>query len=147
MVYRMPREPSTPRIAVWRKLRRLGAVQLGDGVVTLPETAETLEQFEWLAEEVTEAGGEALVWSGAPTSAAQERSVLARMAAARADEYLAVAAKAAEAPADPAARLRVVRQLRRELYRIDKRDHVHPPEREIARRAVDVLAQESVVPS
>ncbi|MEV4644831.1 hypothetical protein [Saccharopolyspora sp. NPDC049357] len=31
--YRMPREPSTPRIAVWRKLKRLGVAQLADGVV------------------------------------------------------------------------------------------------------------------
>ena len=33
--YRMPREPSTPRIAVWRRLRQLGAAQLGDGLVAL----------------------------------------------------------------------------------------------------------------
>ena len=28
--YRVPREPSTPRIAVWRRLRQLGVAQLGD---------------------------------------------------------------------------------------------------------------------
>src|SRR5262249_39018906 len=28
LAYRLPREPSTPRIAVWRRLRRLGALQL-----------------------------------------------------------------------------------------------------------------------
>ena len=27
LAYRIPREPSTPRISVWRKLRRLGAVR------------------------------------------------------------------------------------------------------------------------
>jgi hypothetical protein len=26
--YRIPREPSTKRIAVWRRLRRLGALQI-----------------------------------------------------------------------------------------------------------------------
>ena len=34
--YRLPREPSTPRIAVWRKLRRLGVAQISDGLVALP---------------------------------------------------------------------------------------------------------------
>ncbi len=29
LAYRMPREPSTPRIAVWRKLARLGVAKLG----------------------------------------------------------------------------------------------------------------------
>ncbi len=34
--YRLPREPSTPRIAVWRKLKRLGVAQISDGLVALP---------------------------------------------------------------------------------------------------------------
>ncbi|MFD8246659.1 hypothetical protein [Nocardia sp. NPDC059691] len=30
--YRMPREPSTPRTALWRKLKRLGFGQISDGL-------------------------------------------------------------------------------------------------------------------
>ena len=41
LVYRLPREPSTPRIALWRRLRRLGVVQIADGVVALPLDART----------------------------------------------------------------------------------------------------------
>jgi hypothetical protein len=37
MVYRLPREPSRHRVAVWRKLRDLGALYLQDGVAALPE--------------------------------------------------------------------------------------------------------------
>lgn len=33
--YRLPREPSTPRITEWRKLKRLGVVQISDGLVAL----------------------------------------------------------------------------------------------------------------
>ena len=39
LAYRLPREPSTPRITVWRKLRRLGVAQLVDGLVALPADA------------------------------------------------------------------------------------------------------------
>ena len=60
--YRLPREPSTPRITLWRKLKKLGVAQLADGVVALPADARTREQFEWLAEEVEESGGQAGVW-------------------------------------------------------------------------------------
>src|SRR5436190_18771621 len=88
--YRIPREPSTPRIAVWRALKRLGVAQLGDGLVALPADARTREQLEWVAEEVTDVGGEASIWLAHPASAGQERRLAARMAAARAEEYAVV---------------------------------------------------------
>lgn len=39
--YRLPREPSTPRITIWRKLKRLGVAQISDGLVALPADART----------------------------------------------------------------------------------------------------------
>src|SRR5213078_4943551 len=75
LCYRLPREPSTPRIAVWRKLKRLGVAQLTDGLVALPADARTREQLEWIAEEIIEAGGEASTWLAHPTSADQERTL------------------------------------------------------------------------
>src|SRR5215510_8772027 len=75
LCYRLPREPSTPRITVWRKLKRLGVAQLVDGLVALPADARTREQLEWIADEVIEAGGQASVWLARPASVAQEREV------------------------------------------------------------------------
>jgi len=46
LVYRMPREPSTPRIAIWRKLKQLGVAQLADGLVALPRDERTQEHLE-----------------------------------------------------------------------------------------------------
>ena len=66
LTYRMPREPSTARVGVWRKLKRLGVAQLADGVVALPADARTREQLEWLADEVVESGGAATVWDARP---------------------------------------------------------------------------------
>jgi ChrB-like protein len=138
--YRVPREPSTPRIAVWRKLKRLGVAQLGDGLVALPADARTREQLEWVAEDVEQAGGSAMLWTARPESADQERRIAAEMAAARAAEYAAVheQARAGSAEAtDPAA---LLRRLRGELRRIERRDHFPPPERAAARAAVEDLA-------
>jgi len=142
LAYRIPREPSTPRITVWRKLRRLGAVQVLDGLVALPADARTREQLEWLAEEVLEAGGEATVWLGRLGSAAQERALAARMAEAVAGEYrqLIDSATAARAEPDPARR-RTLARLRRELHRVSQRDFFPPPEREQARRVVAALGE------
>src|SRR6266536_1997389 len=97
LAYRLPREPSTPRSALWRKLRRLGAAQLLDGLAALPLDARNREQLEWLADEIVEAGGEATIWVGELGSAAQERELAARMAEAIAVEYRALIEQAAVA--------------------------------------------------
>ncbi|TKA10342.1 chromate resistance protein [Actinacidiphila oryziradicis] len=141
--YRVPREPSTPRIAVWRKLKRFGVVQLSDGLVALPADARTREQLEWIAEEVTEAGGSATLWLARPASLSQERDLATGMAAARAAEYQAVLAQAAEATAaGPAGTESAARRLRAELHRIQRRDYFPPPEREQARAAVQTLTND-----
>src|SRR5436190_5135847 len=85
--YRIPREPSTPRIAVWRALKRLGVAQLGDGLIALPADARTREHLEWVAEQITDAGGTSGVWLARPASQRQERELAAAMAGARAAEY------------------------------------------------------------
>src|SRR5215467_6566575 len=90
--YRMPREPSTPRIAVWRRLKSLGVGQLGDGLVTLPADARTREQLDWVAEQIVEGGGQAMLWLARPATARQEQQIAAEMAAARAVEYAKIAA-------------------------------------------------------
>jgi hypothetical protein len=139
LAYRLPREPSTPRIAVWRKLKRLGVAQLGDGLVALPLDARTREALDWLAGEVAEAGGEASVWLAEPGTQAQERSLAEAMAAAVAAEYAALISDAiSAADAAPASRRRTLARLRRELQRIRRRDYFPPPERE---RAEAALAQ------
>ncbi len=140
LAYRLPREPSTPRIAVWRRLRALGAVQIVDGLVALPRDSRTQEQLEWLADEIIDAQGEATIWFATPGSAAHERALAGRLAEAIAAEYQAVV-DAAEAAIDMdgAARRRTLARLRRTLHAIRARDYFPPPERERAVQAVEEL--------
>jgi hypothetical protein len=141
LAYRLPREPSTPRSALWRKLRRLGAAQLLDGLAALPLDARTREQLEWLADEVSEAGGEATIWIGELASLAQERELAARMAEAVAADYQALLSHAEAArEQSPGSRRRTLGRLRRELRRIRARDYFPPPERELAQQALTELA-------
>jgi ChrB-like protein len=144
LAYRLPRVPSTPRSAVWRKLKRLGVAWLSDGLVALPADARTREQLEWIAEEVTDNGGQAVLWLGRPLEASAATAMAEKMTAAVAAEYDAVTAQAqAIAAADPAARRRAAIRLRRELHRIQARDFFTCPQREAARRAVEQLAAET----
>lgn len=141
LAYRLPREPSSPRIAVWRRLRKLGVAQIVDGLVTLPADARTKEQLEWVAEQVTDAGGEASLWIGRAGSKRQERELAARMAADVAEAYRAVITEAEEAVSvgDGTAK-RTLGRLRRELRRVGQRDFFPPPERDLAHAAVEALA-------
>jgi DNA-binding transcriptional regulator PaaX len=140
LAYRLPREPSTPRITLWRQLRRLGVGQVADGVVALPLDARIRERLEWLAEDVTESGGEATIWLAEPGSIAQERALAAQMADSVAADYGRVIAEAQQLGRGSAiTRRRTVARLRRELRRIGLRDYFPGPIAERARAAVEAL--------
>jgi hypothetical protein len=62
LVYTVPREPTALRATVWRRLKRLGALLIHDAVWVLPATPWTREQFQWLAVEIAELGGEVQLW-------------------------------------------------------------------------------------
>ena len=142
--YRIPREPSQPRISVWRKLERLGVARLGDGLIALPAGDRNRERLDWVAEEIVDNGGAAMIWIAAPGDRAQERAVIDGLRTARAVEYRQVIEQATTIPADEADRARLVRRLRGELRRITDRDYFPPVEREAARIAVQELADREI---
>jgi hypothetical protein len=146
LAYRLPREPSTPRIAIWRQLRRLGSLQLADGVVALPLDARTREQLEWVAQAIGEANGEATIWLAQPSTAAQDRALVDRMLATVAEEYRELESDASAAVATAGGgRSRAVGRLRRELRRIRGRDYFRSPQFERARAAVESVGKEGLV--
>jgi hypothetical protein len=100
----------------------------------LPADAATIEAFDWLADEVVEAGGEAWTWRAQPGSKRQRAALEERLSGAVVEEYRALIADAKETPAD--APRRVADRLRRELHNIAERDRFDVKEREQARRAV-----------
>ena len=141
LAYRLPREPSSPRIAVWRKLKRLGVGQVLDGLVALPLDSRNREQLEWLAEEIVEAGGEATIWLaelalGSARACAGGRDVRAgcrrlREVIAEAEVLGGEGVRAAQTDARAAAARAAP----------DPRPRLLPaPEREAARQAIESLA-------
>jgi hypothetical protein len=141
LAYRLPRTPSTPRITLWRKLRRLGVAQIAEGVVALPATADTREQLEWLADDVVQAGGEATIWLAEPTTAAEHRRLAAAMTGRIDEEYRSITAEAHAAMRHSATeRRRTLARLRRELRRVAAREYFSTDQADVAREAVEALA-------
>lgn len=77
LTYTLPHTPSAPRVALWRKLKKLGALLLHDALWVLPATAALQEQVRWLAAEIAEAGGSMHVWQANADLPAQETAVIA----------------------------------------------------------------------
>jgi len=61
ITYRLPAEPSRHRVAVWRELRRLGAVGLQQGTWAVPDGEPFEAGFAQVVETIRAAGGEPVV--------------------------------------------------------------------------------------
>jgi hypothetical protein len=95
--YSLPSKGSSgARVAVWRRLRRLGAVSPTAGVHVLPAREECVEAFQWLAQEVQQAKGEALVLYVERFEGLADAQLIELFRQARAAEYAAVQAQAAK---------------------------------------------------
>lgn len=76
LVYKIPNNPSSKRVYVWRKLKKLGAFKLQDAVFILPYSEKTLEQFQWFASKIVKMDGEATIWESNATTEPQETALM-----------------------------------------------------------------------
>jgi hypothetical protein len=135
LVWRLPTGSSAHRVAAWRKLRYLGAVGLTPGAAILPYTEDSQEQLDWLAQEISDNGGDAWVLPVSRLAAGEERQIRDKAASEREMEYRQLRDEAeaflrrAEANLlesdDYPARLRIDRELlalQRRFHKIGLRD-------------------------
>jgi hypothetical protein len=87
LIYTIPTEPSRKRAAVWRELKRVGALAVRDGVWALPERDDTRASVHALAARVTELGGQATLIEGARIDAGRGAELVAAARSASAGEY------------------------------------------------------------
>lgn len=55
----LPARAGTARVALWRRLKKIGALPVNTGAHVLPCSDERHEDFTWLAQEIRKAGGTA----------------------------------------------------------------------------------------
>lgn len=87
LTYKVPPEPAAKRIALWRRLKGMGAVYLQNGVCLLPKTDDHMRRLKMLENDVAEIGGEAVILETIALDQAQEDKVIARFKADRDDQY------------------------------------------------------------
>ena len=84
LIHQLPPEPAYLRVKIRRRLQKLGAVALKNTVYVLPETDEHLEDFQWLAGEIEEEGGDATICSATMISGASDAELLGQFGEAEA---------------------------------------------------------------
>jgi hypothetical protein len=94
LIYTIPSEPSRLRAAVWRDVKKAGAVYLRDGVCALPERPETTAAFRAIAERVRASNGQVTLVEGARLDEARAVAIVAEANATRAEEYREIAREA-----------------------------------------------------
>jgi len=87
LVYKVPNEPTSGRVFVWRKIKKLGALLLHDSVWVLPATPRTREQLRWLANEIVELRGQATLWESRLALGIDEEKLISQFIAAVDVEY------------------------------------------------------------
>jgi hypothetical protein len=87
LTYRLPAEPSRHRVAVWRELRRVGALSLQQATWAVPARSDFLAAVTRAVELVERAGGEALVFDAQPRNDVGEGRLQQLFTAEREDEW------------------------------------------------------------
>ncbi|CAM5766049.1 chromate resistance protein ChrB [Bosea minatitlanensis] len=100
LTYKVPPEPSAKRLALWRKLKGMGAVYLQNGVCLLPKTDDHVRRLKMLANDAVEMGGDAVLLETVALDRSQEERVVARFKADRDEQYLEFLDKCADFEAE-----------------------------------------------
>jgi hypothetical protein len=95
--YSLPaKASSSPRVTLWRRLQRLGAITPKAGVYVLPERDECVEAFQWLGQEVQHAKGEAVVMRVERFEGLSDQQLIDFFHDACREKYLALESETAE---------------------------------------------------
>ena len=94
LIYTVPAEPTRKRAAIWRDIKKIGAIYLRDGVCVLPERPETITAMRAIAAKVDGFDGQATLVEAARLDSARTAMLVAESRMARAAEYADIAREA-----------------------------------------------------
>ena len=68
LLHQVPPSPAYLRAKILRRLNQIGALPIKNSAYLLPDTADHLEDFQWLRSEIVDGGGAAWIFNVAPSS-------------------------------------------------------------------------------
>ena len=88
LLYSLPTNSNTERVAVWRRLKKMGAVQIKTSTYLLPDEPAQHEQFQWLAQQIRDYGGDSTLVRAQEIEGLTREKVVSLFNAARDKEYV-----------------------------------------------------------
>ena len=87
LLFSLPTNRNTERVAVWRRLKKMGAVQIKTSTYLLPDAPAQYEQFQWLAQQIREYGGDSTLVRAQEIEGLTKEKVIALFNENRAKDY------------------------------------------------------------
>ena len=87
LLFSLPTNRNTERVAVWRRLKKMGAVQIKTSTYLLPDDPAQYEQFQWLAQQIRDYGGDSTLVRAQDIEGLTKEKVIAMFNDARARDY------------------------------------------------------------
>jgi hypothetical protein len=87
LLFSLPTNRNTERVAVWRRLKKMGAVQIKTSTYLLPDETAQYEQFQWLAQQIRDYGGDSTLVRAQEIEGLTRDKVVAMFNDARAKDY------------------------------------------------------------
>ena len=87
LLVRLPATHSAERVAIWRKLKKSGAIQIQTSTYILPDDPPRYETFQWLTQHIRDAGGDATLVRAREIDGLSNERLIELFNAARAKEY------------------------------------------------------------
>jgi hypothetical protein len=90
LLFSLPTHRKTERVAVWRRLRKTGAVQIKTSTYLLPDNPTQYEHFQWLAQQIRDSGGDATLVRVREIEGLSNEKLIGLFNRARDEEYGAI---------------------------------------------------------
>jgi hypothetical protein len=87
LLFSLPTNRNTERVAVWRRLKKLGAVQIKTSTYLLPDEPAQYEQFQWLAKQIRDYGGDSTLVRAKEIEGLTRERVISMFNEARVKDY------------------------------------------------------------
>jgi hypothetical protein len=87
LLFSLPTHRKTERVAVWRRLRKMGAVPIKTSTYLLPDEPPQYEQFQWLAQQIRDYGGDSTLVRAQGIEGLTRDEIVSLFNAARDKEY------------------------------------------------------------
>lgn len=91
LLYSLPAHRNTERVAVWRRFKKIGALQLTTSTYLLPDQPANYEHFQWLTKRVRDSGGEATLVRVREIEGMPQEKIIELFTKAREKDYATIA--------------------------------------------------------